>query len=179
MKIKKLINFASIFTTLIILAIFVYSITNTALLQEETSSLIQDYGILALFLISIFLDLIPQYVSPIIILATAIIADINIYYATTAIILGSAIGSIIGYTIGKKYLHNTVNILSSKKSTKKLTHLINKYGKAIILLTAISPIPYLPVLIGAIQFSKRNFIIYGLIPRALGIIAYAYLFSIF
>ena len=178
MKIKKLINFISVFIPLFFIAIIAYTLVNIIPLEKEVSSIIQTYGIPALFIISIFLDLIPQYISPVVALLTAIIANMNIYYATTAIILGSAIGSIIGYAIGKKYLHSAVNILSSKKYTKKLTKLTNNYGKIVIPLAAVSPVPYLPVVIGAIQFSKRNFIIYGLIPRALSLAIYAYLFNI-
>ena len=177
-KTKKVIEFTSVFITLLILSLFAYSITNITSLEKETSSLIQNYGIPSLFIISIFLDLIPQYISPIIILAIAIITNINIYYATIAIILGSTIGSIIGYTIGRKYLHNAVDLLSSRKSTKRIIELTNNYGKIIIPLAAVSPIPYLPIVIGAIQFSKRNFIIYGLIPRAISLAIYAYIFSI-
>jgi len=175
---RKAIKLTGLSITILILAVLVYTIFNLTILKEETSLLIQDYGIPALFIISIFLDLIPQYISPVVALATAIIANINIYYATIAIILGSAIGSIVGYTIGKKYLHNAVDLLGSKKSTNKIIELTNNYGKIIIPLAAVSPIPYLPVLIGAMQFSKRNFIIYGLIPRALSLAIYAYLFSI-
>jgi len=175
---KKVIKVTSVFITLLILAVLIYSIANVAILKEETSSLIKDYGVPALFIISIFLDLIPQYISPVVVLGIAILANMNIYYTTAAIILGSAIGSIIGYTIGKKYLHNAVDIFSTKKSTKKLTDLINNYGKIIIPLAAASPVPYLPVVIGTMQFSKRNFIIYGLIPRALSLAIYAYFFSI-
>jgi membrane protein YqaA with SNARE-associated domain len=175
---KKVIRFTSVFIALLILAILIYSLVNITTIEEETSSLIKYYGVPALFIISIFLDLIPQYISPVVALAAAIISGINVYYATIAIILGSTIGSTIGYTIGKKYLFNAVDILATKKSTKKLTRLTNDYGKIIIPLAAVSPIPYLPVVIGAIQFSKRNFIIYGLIPRALSLAIYAYLFSI-
>lgn len=173
-----MIKATGILITLAIAILIAYTIASTIFLDEGSSPLIQKYGIPALFLISAFLDLIPQYISPILALVTAIATGINIYYATIATILGSTFGAIIGYTIGKKYLHTAVDILATKKSTKKLTNLTNNYGKIIIPLAAVSPIPYLPVAIGAIQFSKRNFIIYGLIPRALGIAIYAYLFSI-
>ena len=175
---KEVIKITSVFITLLILAVLVYSIVNVAILKQETSSLIQNYGVPALFIISIFLDLIPQYISPVIALGAAILANLNIYYATAAIILGSTTGSIIGYTIGKKYLHSAVDLLATKKSTRKLTKLTNDYGKIIIPLAAVSPVPYLPVVIGAIQFSKRNFIIYGLIPRAISLAIYAYLLNI-
>ena len=178
-KTKKVMKTTIMLITLAIAILIAYSIASIIFLDEGSSPLIQTYGAPALFLISVFLDLIPQYISPIVALVAAIASGINIYSATIATILGSTVGAIIGYAIGKKYLHTAVDILATKKSTRKLTQLTNNYGKIIIPLAAVSPIPYLPVAIGAIQFSKRNFIIYGLIPRALGIAAYAYLFSIF
>jgi len=74
-------------------------------------------------------------------------------------------------------MFEAVDALSPKKSTKKLTYLTNKYGKIVIPIAAVSPLPYLPVVLGTMNLSKRNFIIYGLVPRALGIIAYGILFG--
>jgi len=177
-KTKKVIKVASMLITLAIAIAIAYVIASMVFFNQGSSPLIQKYGTPALFLISAFLDLIPQYISPILALVAAIAAGTNIYYATIATILGSTVGAIIGYAVGKKYLYQAIDILSTKKSMKKITALTNDYGKIIIPLAAVSPIPYLPVAIGAMQFSKRNFIIYGLIPRALGIAVYAYLFSI-
>jgi len=177
-RVKRAVTFASALIILVVLALILYGITNIGSINEETSILIDNYGAPALFAIAIFLDLIPQVISPIIALGAGLLAGINIYYAILATILGSAIGSTLGFTIGKKYMFDAVDILTTKKSTNRLTRLTNKYGKIIIPIAAISPLPYLPVALGAINFSKRNFIIFGLIPRALGIAAYGFLFNL-
>ncbi|MDH3353401.1 MAG: VTT domain-containing protein [Nanoarchaeota archaeon] len=173
----KTIRFASAFITLTILGILAYSLTNITKLDENVYSLIHNYGESALFLISILLDLIPQLISPVIALGTGIIAGINVHYAIIATIFGSTLGSVIGFALGKKYMFEAVDILTSEKSAKRLNTLTNKYGKIIVPLAAISPLPYLPVFLGAINFSKRNFLIYGIIPRALSFIVYGYLIS--
>jgi len=178
-KVKKAIEFVNVFITLLILILIIYGIINLSFLDEEFSYLIYNYGIIALFAISVLLDLIPQLISPIIALSMGIIAGINVHYAIFATILGSTLGSAIGFILGKRYMFDAVNIMFSEKSVKKLTRLTNKYGKFIVPLAAISPLPYLPVLLGAMNFSKKNFIIYGLFPRAIGIIAFGYLTSIF
>jgi len=176
--VKTAIKHTSILIILIVLALILYGITNLGPISEEATTLINNYGTPALFAISIFLDLIPQIISPIVVLVAGLIAGMNIYLAIIATILGSAIGSTIGFTIGKKYMFHAVEILTTKKSTNKLTHLTNKYGKIIVPIAAISPLPYLPVALGAMNFSKRNFIIFGLIPRAISIAAYGYLFTL-
>ena len=175
---QKLVKFITVLITLTSLALIFYSLTNTQTLNQATSTQIETYGITALLLTSLLLDLIPQILSPAIALAAAILAGINIYYAIAITILGSTIGSIIGFMLGKKYMYKAVDIMTSKKSTQRLTSLTNKYGKIIIPLAAISPLPYLPVLFGTMNFTKRNFVIYGLIPRAIGIIIYGYIITL-
>ncbi len=161
------------------LILIIYGLTNLSFLDEEFSSLIYDYGVLALFVISILLDLVPQLISPVIALGTGIIAGINVHYAIFATVLGSMLGSIIGFILGKKYMFDVVDILVSEKSIARVTGLTNKYGKVVVPLAAISPLPYLPVLLGAMNFSKKNFFTYGIIPRILGIIIFGYIVNIF
>ena len=92
-KIKRTVKFASVIIILVVLAFLFYGITNVVSISEEASILINNYGASALFLVSIFLDLIPQVISPIIILGVGLLAGINIYYAILATVLGSIIGS--------------------------------------------------------------------------------------
>jgi membrane protein YqaA with SNARE-associated domain len=167
---KKSIAFISVFISLIIIALMIYGLMNVETLGEEVTSQIQDYGVPALFIISILLDLIPQIISPVAAMVMAVVMGVNIYSAIIATILGSTIGSIIGFALGKKYMFKAVNAMASKKSVNRLTDLTNRYGKIAVPIAAISPVPYLPVLLGAINFSNKNFIIFGLIPRALSII---------
>jgi uncharacterized membrane protein YdjX (TVP38/TMEM64 family) len=149
------------------------------MLSDKVSVQLQTYGAPALFFITLILDLIPQIISPVVAMITAIVIGMNIYLAIIATILGSTIGSFIGFMLGKKYMFDAVNAMASKKSIDRLTDLTNKYGKIIVPLAAISPIPYLPVLLGAINLSKKNFIIYGLIPRTIGIILFGYITYLF
>lgn len=175
---KNVIKFVNAIIILTILAILSYSLINQDIVNDQASSQIQTYGLYGIFVISFLLDLIPQMLSPAMILAAAIFTNINTTLAILATIIGSTLGSIIGFSLGKRYMFKAVDILTSKKSTKKLTLITNKYGKIIIPITAISPFPYLPVLFGAMNFSTRNFIIYGLIPRAIGIIIFGYLINL-
>jgi len=174
-EIKTSIEIISIMIIIISLALIIYTLTKSSALQEQLLNQVETYGIPSLFTLSILLDLIPQFLSPAIVLAAAILAGIPPYLAIPITILGSTIGSIIGFALGKKYMFKAVNILTTENSAQKLTDLTNKYGKIIIPLAAISPLPYLPVLFGAMNFTKRNFAIYGLFPRAIGIILYGYL----
>jgi len=176
---KKSVKFISVFISLIVIALMVYGLMNAGTISSEVSSQIQDYGAPALFIISILFDLIPQLISPVAAMVVAIVMGVNLYYAIIATILGSTIGSIIGFTLGKKYMFDAVNAMASKKSIDRLTDLTNRYGKVAVPLAAISPVPYLPVLLGALNFSNKNFIIFGLIPRALSIILLSFIVYLF
>jgi membrane protein YqaA with SNARE-associated domain len=177
-KIQAIVKAGVILVTIVSLFLIFYTLANSEALEQKFSTQVQNYGIPSLFILSLLLDLIPQIISPVVMLATATVAGVNIHYAVITAILGSATGSIIGFILGKKYMHTAVDILTSKKATQKLTTLTNKYGKIIVPIAAISPLPYLPVLLGAMNFSKRNFLIYGLIPRAISFIIFGYLIKL-
>lgn len=174
-KIQAAIKAGATLVTIVSLVLIFYTLINYETLEQEFSSQVQNYGIPSLFTLSLLLDLIPQLISPIVILATAIVAGVNIHYAIIITILGSATGSLIGFTLGKKYMYTAVNILTSEKAARRLTNLTNKYGKIVVPIAAISPLPYLPVLLGAMNFSQKNFLIYGLLPRAISFIVFGYL----
>ncbi len=174
-KIKVAIKAGEVVVTTVLLMLIFYILINSGTLQQEFESTVYIYGAPSLFALSFLLDLVPQLISPVMMLAAAIFAGINFYSAIIITILGSTIGSILGFVLGKKYMYTSVDLLTSKKAAEKLTRLTNKYGKIIVPIAAISPLPYLPVLLGAMNFSKRNFIIYGLVPRALGFIIFGYL----
>lgn len=174
-KIKTAIKVAATLVTIVSLTLIFYTLINSEALQQQFSTQVQTYGIPSLFILSLLLDLIPQLISPVVPLAAAILAGINIHYAIVITVLGSVIGSITGFVLGKKYMYKAVDILTSKKAAQKLTNLTNKYGKIIVPIAAISPLPYLPVLLGAMNFTKKNFMIYGLIPRAIGFIVFGYI----
>jgi membrane protein YqaA with SNARE-associated domain len=177
-KIQTVIKAGVILVTIVSLILILYTLMSYETLEEKFSTQVQDYGIISLFTLSLLLDLLPQLISPIIILAAAIVAGVNIHYAIITTILGSTSGSLIGFILGKKYMYTAVDTLTSKKATKRLTKLTNKYGKIVVPIAAISPLPYLPVLLGAMNFSKRNFLIYGLIPRTISFIVFGYLIKI-
>jgi membrane protein YqaA with SNARE-associated domain len=173
-KILKEVEILSVILALIFTALFIYSLLNLGLVEDKITSGVYYFGVPGIFIICILLDLIPQMVSPNVVLATVLVAGLNIYIAIFVVIAGSTVGSILGYLLGKKYMFRIVDCTVHPKNVKKMTDSINHHGKWAVPLAALTPLPYLPVLIGALNFSKRNFIIYGLIPRAIGVILTGY-----
>jgi len=145
---------------------------NSQELEGTLTKSLNSYGIPALFLVGIILESTPQFISPVVALATGILAGMNIYLAILVTVLGSIIGSLVGFFLGERYMLSAVELMVPKKDMNKLDYLMNKYGKIIIPITAITPLPYFPIFFGAMKMSWRNFIIYGMVPRAIGILAW-------
>tara|TARA_Y100000310_G_C20515630_1_gene731039 strand:+ start:433 stop:984 length:552 start_codon:yes stop_codon:yes gene_type:complete len=173
-RLRGVVVISNILASMVIIFLIILSLLYTNYLDKELTGVVESYGPPALFLTSFFLDFIPQIISPILVLGAGIFAGINIHLAIISTIAGSTIGSLIAFFLGKKYMFRAVDILASKKKVNRMTLLVNKYGKIIVPLTAISPLPYLPVVLGAINMSKRNFIIYGLVARALSLTIWGY-----
>ena len=177
--VTRIVEVLGVLIGLLVIALLIYGFLNIDTIGNEVDEKIYSYGLPGLFIVSALLDLIPQFISPVIVLGSAIIIGINFKFAIIAVVLGSAAGSIIGFWLGKHYLLDIVNMLVSKKKSDRMEELMNKYGKIIVSVAAISPLPYLPVVLGALRMSNKNFLIYGLIPRALSIIVIGYLTALF
>ena len=177
-KIAKTIKTINIIISIIVLTLFIYGLINISKVEDSANSIIYTHGAPAIFFISIILDMLPQFISPMIILATGILAGMNVLTAIVMVAIGSVIGSTLGFIIGEKYMIDGVLLVISEKKVQRASYLINKYGKVIIPIAAVSPLPYLPVLLGALKISRKNFFIYGILPRIMGIIAFGYLVSL-
>ena len=62
------------------------------------------------------------------------------------------------------------------KIFKKAERGINKKGKIIVAIAAVSPVPYIPMVLGAIKMARKEFILWGILPRSIGIIISAVIF---
>jgi len=87
------------------------------------------------------------------------------------IVVGSTLGSLLGFYIGKRKGYLLARELYGKEKVDKMKSILDSYGKWFVALSAISPLPYIPLIFGSLNMEGRKFIYYGLIPRILGIIA--------
>src|SRR3989338_5802032 len=131
------------------------------------------YGFFAIFFISLFLDLFPQYLSAHMLIVIAKLANLNLSIVLFVTLAGTLLASILGFWLGRRFEENVFKDIFGKKVYKKIDNGINKYGKWYVTISAVSPLPYIPVLFGALDMKCKAFIIYGIIPRLLGFIATA------
>jgi len=169
MKNEKILRIITVLFAVTLVILFVLSIVYQKDIENKIGSNLESYGAIILFLAAFIIELIPNYLSPHLGVINAYVLDISLKTTIFFLALGSIIGSIIGFELGKKYgTKLTKNFLEERK-IKEIENILNKKGRWGVLLAAISPIPYLPIILGSIKFSRKNFISFGVIPRSVGI----------
>lgn len=172
---KNLKN-VSIFISFVLILIFFVSIFTKDYIGSFITNNIQIYGIIFIILITAFLEIIPQFIAPHLILINSQIIGFSIFFSVLAVIIGALTGALIGFYLGKRYGIDFVNSIYSKKEIRSLKEKIDKYGKWVILIAALSPVPYIPIIFGSVDMDWKTFIIFGIIPRMLGILMTGLLF---
>ncbi len=147
--------------------------------QVWIDSGVADWGLLALIPISGALEIIPQYVGPHFVMFSLVLAGMPVLQVLPSVIVGSALGSLIGFVLGKKYGLEVVVSLAGKKKTQRVHVLMNKYGKWFLPIAALSPLPYLPLVFGAFGLSGRRFVLFGLISRVVSYLLLGLFFLLF
>jgi membrane protein YqaA with SNARE-associated domain len=171
---KEVIGIVAIAISLFVIGILIYSILNIG--EIESNILRYSLNPIGIIILTGFLDSFPNFVSSFFVMISAIGIGVNVYSAILFGILGSCIGSSLGLFIGRKYLLNVVMLFFKKKDIDRIIEGINKYGKAFVLFAAISPLPYLPMVFGALGFRWKEFILWGMIPRICAFAVYGYSF---
>lgn len=171
-KIKEI----DIFILLIILAISIWGIVEYNFLNEGIAQEIQEYGLIALFFFTALLEFIPQIMHPFagVILATGV--GVSLTSATFIASIASVCGSILGFEVGKKYGFGFVCPLFKEKVLRKTLALWDKYGREFVLVSAITPLPFLPLIFGALGLKRKYMIIYGIVPRVIGYVILAWMY---
>lgn len=99
--------------------------------------------------------------------------------ATFTIVLSSTISSMLGFELGRKYGKNFVSETLGKKRLTKIEERINKKGgKSTVLLAALTPVPYIPLIIGSLLMERKNFLFWGVIPRQISYLLTTVLFTL-
>jgi membrane-associated protein len=164
-----------IFDIIIISLIVAASIYLTLNYNNITTYAISDmryYGLWALFVFTFLFEFLPQLISPDYLLLLAFGLGINVYSAVLITIIASMLGSWLAFLIGYHYGFGVVAPLFEENQLKKILKFWKKHGKWFVFFsgTVPLPIPYIPVVFGALRMRKRDFILWGIIPRAIGFI---------
>jgi membrane protein DedA with SNARE-associated domain len=177
-RVKRFIVGISIFDFVIVLALIglaILSYSNQTLVKDIINTNILKFGFIGIFFANFFIELIPQYFHPIAILVPSLLIGLNAPLVMFVVAMGSFVGSVLGYEIGKKYGFGILVNFFDKKKIDKTVEFMNNHGRIAVFIAAISPVPYVPMIIGSLNMTRKNFTIFGLAPRVLSIFVVGYL----
>ena len=170
MKNEKILKIITISFAIVFLVLFVLSIVYQKEIESNLGSNLENYGGLFLFFLAFIIELIPNYLSPHLGIINAYVLNINLKTTVLFLVLGSIIGSVLGFEVGKKYGAKLAKNFLGDKKIKMIEKRVNQKIRWGILLAAISPLPYLPIVLGSTKLLRKNFFFFGVIPRSIGII---------
>lgn len=172
-KIRKEIRIASVILLMIVVIISIYLVWNYDETSEYMAKNIINYGLLAIFGFVLIIEFLPQLLSPDFVLLWGMSFGLNIYSVVIVTMIASIIGSMTAFLIGYHYGFHAIAPFFKEKTVNKTVNFWNKHGKWFVLAagTLPLPIPYFPLIFGALRMSKMQFILWGVIPRTLGFIA--------
>jgi len=177
-KLRRKIEIIGIAVSIIIVSISIVSLLFYGFYKEKLTEGILTSGKILMFLSIFFLEFIPQMISSHFPLVVSIISGINSFEAIIIAIFASLISTILAFEIGKKFGWKFVCSLFEPKQLVKLTTLWNKYGKWFVFVSAFTPLPYFPLVFGALQMSRKKMWLFGIIPRIIGFVFFGYLVSL-
>lgn len=173
-KIRRRARVAAIAVFILLVVFALFSYFNYKEIQSGAATGAKNYGLIFVFIAVFLFELIPQIFNAILGVIAASVAGINIHLALITAIIASILGSYLGFKLGKKYGFHLVWAFLEKETIIKTLKFWDKYGKVIVLLGALEPLPYFPLVFGALHMKTKDFILWGMIPRAIGLIALGY-----
>lgn len=167
----KRLKFLNILKSFILVATITFLIgllfINKLELVVENS--VSTANIFILFLVIFLIEFIPQPIGPELFFISASILNYNYFMAIFLTFIATSISTYIHYRLGESFYDYICKNGRCDKHVAKF----NKYGKYALFVSAIGPIPYVPLcwISGSINMERKTFWLYGLISRFLRIIA--------
>lgn len=145
--------------------LFILSIFYRSIFVNFFSARMKEYGYFILFIGSMLMEGIPQYVAPQLLAFNAFLLGFPFWQTILVLYAGSITGSVIGFEVGLR--SKSVSGVQFVRRDKfiKIREKFNKHGHWFVFLTSISPLPYLPYVFGVLKVKRKDFIFYGVLPR--------------
>lgn len=173
-KVRKEIEIIDLIIALVVVGLSIWALLSYSFFKEAVAEQIVFYGKIGLFLITAFLELVPQFLNPYLTILVALGVGINVHAVFIIASLGSILGSLMGFEIGKRYGFRFICPLFKPDTLFKILNFWKKNGKVFVMLAALTPLPYVPLVFGALKMTRRDFWLYGILPRILSFIIVAY-----
>ncbi len=176
---KRVVKFLMFSLNIIILLLLIWSLINYKILSKEVTKLVMFGGLTIMVIFVILLEGMPLFLGPSVsVLAILAMGVFNPWLILFLFILSALVGNVfyfyLGYFSGEKILK-----YFPKENVKKYKLFFKKYGRNMMIIMAISPIPYLPTIAGVFKMNSKLHIAETLIVRMLRhVVVFFFLFFV-
>jgi len=164
-KLKRELAILDTLIAIILVALCIVSLLAYNFYKEELNREILTYGRFGLIFVTSILEFVPNFLNPYLVLLVGFASGISLFLAVILTCLGSTIGSTLGYELGRKYGWRFVCPLFQEKTLGKILVFWDKHGKWFVAVSALTPLPYVPLVFGALGMKRKDFWIYGVLFR--------------
>jgi uncharacterized membrane protein YdjX (TVP38/TMEM64 family) len=173
-KYRKRARIIDALLALILVGFSIFTILNYNSFNSEISQDILLYGEIGLAISVFLLELIPSILNPYLPMIIFMASGGDILNSLIIVSIASVLGCLVGFEIGRKYGWQLICPLFEEKVINKILIFWQKYGKFFVALSAITPLPYFPLVFGTLGLSRRDMWIFGIIPRLLSFVILGY-----
>lgn len=175
-RMRRKVEIIGLIISMIIIAISIVGLLFYGFYKEKLTETIITSGKIMLFFGVFFLEFIPQILSSHLPLIVSITSGIGILDSIIISISASLLSSVLAFEIGRKYGWKFICSLTTPKKIIKIAKFWAKHGKWYATLSAISPLPYFPLIFGSLGMTRKDLWFFGIIPRIISFIFIGYLF---
>lgn len=137
---------------------------------------IEKWGYVGVFVSVFFLEIFPQpFLSSLLPLSSGFFYQFDLVTLVLVAIVAAMLSNYTAYFIGLKYGNEISDYFISPENFKKAQKWVDSHGEKILILMAMTPLPYFPVLGGLFKLPFWKFTMYAIIPRAIHFMIFSYI----
>jgi membrane protein DedA with SNARE-associated domain len=174
-KIRKEVEVLEIILALIAIALGIISILSYNFFKEQITEEIVLYGLFGLLFSSFIFEIIPNILNPFLIIIIGMSSGLGVFNTIIYTTIGSFLGSLLAFYVGRRYGWRFVCPLFSEENLSKILDFWSKHGKILVFVSAFTPLPYVPVIFGALGMEWKEFWLWGILVRAASLIIFGIL----
>jgi membrane protein YqaA with SNARE-associated domain len=155
----------------LVIAFFIFVLNNLSSFNNLVEKTVGAFGVFAVFLFSLLSDTLVQPIGPEVSATLGVAFGLNAYLVFLFSILGSLVGGLISFYVGRRFLLEKFEVSCSVKDHRRYCGLFEKYGKLSLAIAAITPLPYVLFvwMAGAFNLNVKDYLLYGFLPRVIRI----------